>query len=144
MTLNRSTSLLAVVLLAACSSDDPTEPPGNGGDEREILADPSFATHVQEIFTRKGCATSSCHGSSQQAGLLLTAGNSYAELVGVASTNEPARTRVIAGDAENSYLVVKLEGRQSVGSRMPLTGSPLDNIDLTNVRNWIDQGARNN
>jgi hypothetical protein len=39
--------------------------------------------------------------------------------------------------------VIKLEGRQTVGGRMPQTGSPLDSIDLTNVRNWISQGALN-
>src|SRR3972149_6624919 len=27
---------------------------------------------------------------------------------------------------------------------MPQTGSPLDTIDLTNIRNWISQGALNN
>jgi hypothetical protein len=40
--------------------------------------------------------------------------------------------------------VIKVEGRQSVGASMPQTGSPLDSIDLTNLRNWIDQGALNN
>ena len=52
--------------------------------------------------------------------------------------------RVIVSDAVNSYLVKKLEGTAGVGSRMPLGGSPLDNIDLTNVKNWINQGAKNN
>jgi len=32
----------------------------------------------------------------------------------------------------------------SVGDRMPQTGSPLDTVDLTNIRNWISQGALNN
>jgi len=27
---------------------------------------------------------------------------------------------------------------------MPQTGSALDTIDLTNIRNWISQGALNN
>jgi hypothetical protein len=51
---------------------------------------------------------------------------------------------VIPGDPDGSYLMIKLEGRQSVGDRMPQTGSPLDSIDLTNLRNWISQGALNN
>ena len=37
-----------------------------------------------------------------------------------------------------------LEGRQSVGLQMPRGGTPLDNIDLTNIRNWINNGAPNN
>lgn len=40
--------------------------------------------------------------------------------------------------------VVRLEGRQAVGARMPSGASPLDSIDLANIRDWIDQGARNN
>ena len=30
--------------------------------------------------------------------------------------------------------------------KVPLTvgGTPLDNIDLTNVKNWLNQGAANN
>ena len=52
--------------------------------------------------------------------------------------------RVLPNDANNSYIVIKLEGRQTVGSRMPLSQSPLDNIDLTNIKNWINNGAPNN
>ena len=55
-----------------------------------------------------------------------------------------SRSRAIPGDAANSYLVIKLEGTQSVGSRMPIGGSALDNIDLTNIKNWINNGAENN
>ena len=51
---------------------------------------------------------------------------------------------VIPSNANDSYLVKKLEGRQSVGARMPLGGEALDNIDLSNVKNWINQGAKNN
>jgi hypothetical protein len=50
---------------------------------------------------------------------------------------------VIENDAVNSYLVKKLEGTGS-GSRMPIGGSALGNIDLTNIKNWINTGAANN
>jgi hypothetical protein len=49
--------------------------------------------------------------------------------------------RVAPGDAQDSYLVIKLEGRQAAGSRMPLTGCCLDDIDIGNIRKWIDNGA---
>ena len=52
--------------------------------------------------------------------------------------------RVIPGNANASYIIVKVEGRQTVGQRMPLGGAALDNIDLTNLKNWINQGAKNN
>ena len=37
--------------------------------------------------------------------------------------------RVIPNNADGSYLVIKLEGRQTVGARMPLGGQPLDMTD---------------
>lgn len=131
--------------LAACGggSSSPTPTPTATPDPRTVQADPSFSSTVQEIFERKGCTNGACHGGSAQAGLNLARGSSYANLVGVRGTQEPI-VRVIPGDPSGSYLVIKLEGRQSVGSRMPQTGTPLDTIDLTNIRNWIAQGAKNN
>lgn len=46
-------------------------------------------------------------------------------------------------DATNSYVVIRLEGRQRIGLTMPF-GSSLDSIDLTNIKNWINNGALNN
>jgi hypothetical protein len=77
------------------------------------------------------------------AGLNLQSGASFASLVNVTATREPI-VRVIPGNADGSYLIVKLEGRQSVGSRMPLGGQPLNDTDLTNIKNWINRGAQNN
>jgi hypothetical protein len=110
---------------------------------RTVQADPSYSATIQEIFDRRGCTQASCHGLAQQAGLDLRRGTSYAELVNVMATSEPI-VRVIPGNADGSYLVIKLEGRQSVGDRMPQGGAPLDTVDLTNVKNWISQGAKNN
>jgi hypothetical protein len=136
-------ALTLAALLFGCSSDDtPTSPGGGGGGVVEN--DPSFANVVQEIFNRRGCTNSSCHGQATQAGLDLRAGTARGELVNVQATQEPGQTRVIPGDAQNSYLVIKLEDRQSVGGSMPVTGAPLDSIDLANIRNWIDQGAKDN
>jgi hypothetical protein len=141
------TLALAAIVGACGGSDDPTAPGDGeapGGATRSIEDDPSLAIDIQSIFNRHLCSSGNCHGSQQQAGLDLRSGNAYAGLVNVPSTNEPDEVRVIPGDAHRSYLVVKLEDRQSVGVRMPLGRSPLDSIDLTNVKNWIDRGARNN
>lgn len=145
--------LVTVLTFAACGGDSGTNPTGGGnngggagggsGSGRVVKPDPSFASDVQEIFDRTGCSASSCHGVVEAAGLRLTSGNSYAELVNVQATSEPV-VRVIPGNATGSYLMVKLEGRQTVGGRMPDGGAPLDTIDLHNIRNWINQGAKNN
>jgi hypothetical protein len=60
------------------------------------------------------------------------------------AASQASVARVIPGNANDSYIVVKVEGRQTVGVRMPLGGSALDNIDLTNLKNWINLGAKNN
>jgi hypothetical protein len=132
--------LVATGGLVSCSSQSPTS--SSSTDTRSIQASPSFSATIQEIFDRRSCTSSSCHGTAQMAGLDLRAGVSYGSLVDVRATSEPF-PRVSPGDPDGSYLVIKLEGRQSVGSRMPQTGSPLDSIDLANIRNWISQGAPN-
>jgi hypothetical protein len=137
-------SALAALALSSCGDTGPTSSSDTStSDTRVVQANPSFASTIQEIFNRKGCTNSSCHGSARMAGLDLRSGASYASLVNVRATSENL-VRVVPGDPDGSYLVIKVEGRQSVGARMPQTGSPLDTIDLTNLRNWIAQGASNN
>lgn len=140
----RPRTLLGLLLLmgaVACGGDSPSEP--DPGDPRTVKANPSFSADIEEIFDRKGCTAAGCHGSVQQGGMDLRPGAAYGALVGVTASAEPI-PRVIPGDAEGSYIVMRVEGRQSVGSRMPLGGVPLDSIDLTNLRNWISQGAPEN
>jgi hypothetical protein len=139
--------MLAAASLAACGGDGPTDPggdPGGGnGDTRTIKDDPSFANDVWEVFTRRGCAASSCHGGGAGDLTMASASGAYTALVNVASLAS-GEVLVIPSNANDSYLVKKLEGRQSVGARMPLSGGALDNIDLSNIKNWINQGAKNN
>jgi len=136
-------TLGATLLIAACGSDSPTSPEGDDGEpvERTIKAEPSFAQDINEILQRRGCSTSGCHGTGA-AGLTLTtsATANHAALVGV-QANAESFSLVAPNDATNSYLLIRIEGRQSVGQRMPLGSSPLDAIDQTNIRNWINNGA---
>jgi hypothetical protein len=73
---------------------------------------------------------------------MTSASGAYSNLVNVASP-ATGEIRVIPGNANDSYLVKKLEGRQSAGDRMP-QGGTIDATDLANVKNWINQGAKNN
>jgi uncharacterized protein (TIGR03118 family) len=94
---------------------------------------------------------SACHnGSNPPNGALpgsqnLTAGNSYAALVNVASQEQPALLRVKPGDPANSYLIQKLEGAATIsGQRMPLGGPFPDQATIDQIKSWIAAGAPNN
>lgn len=140
--------VVALCPLVACGgSDSPTQPPPpDGGNEqptRQIKDDPSYANDIFEILTRRGCTSSGCHGGGAGGLTMTSASGAYQALVGVPSAGT-GQVLVVAGDAAASYLVMKLEGASGIaGARMPVGGS-LDNIDLTNIKNWINQGAKNN
>jgi len=88
-----------------------------------------------------------CHFGTNPAGMLnLEVGQSRAGLVGVQRPFDP-EIRVVAGAADNSFLVDKLEGNNlggSRGSRMPLGGPFLLPDTIAAVRQWIDDGALDN
>jgi hypothetical protein len=64
-----------------------------------------------------------------------------AALIGVTSQEVPALKRVLAGDPNNSYVIHKVEGTQTVGSRMPLGGPFLSQTESNQIRAWIQAGA---
>ena len=82
------------------------------------------------------------HGDHATEGDLdLTDGMSYADLVNVPSFQMPALDRVEPGDAENSYLIHKLEGRTSiVGDPMP-PDDRLTTEQIDVIKQWINDGA---
>ena len=111
---------------------------------RVVLRLPSFEQDVQEIFVRNGLTNSGCHGDGQGTFFLRPdSPENYTNIVNVPTDVEREFLLVEPFDATNSYVIIRLEGRQRVGSRMPL-GTPIDSIDLTNLRNWINNGAPNN
>lgn len=94
-----------------------------------------------------GPLCSSCHGGPTSGNLpsgmdLSDADASFSALVGVQSLQVPALLRVAANDPDMSYLVHKLEGTQSVGSRMPQGGPFLDQATIDGIRQWIADGAQ--
>lgn len=124
-----------LLIITGCGKEKcPTEP----------ATDPSLAADIQPLFN-KSCAFANCHDASAAAGLELSTGKAYANLVNVASVNDPAKVRVIPNDADNSYLYIKIVGDPNDGtSRMPISGSPLSANEIQLIKNWIDAGAKNN
>jgi len=82
-----------------------------------------------------------CHaGAGASAGLSLEAASSYAQLVGITSSQAAAIQRVVPGNPNNSYLIQKMEGTAAVGVVMP-PGGALPQSDIDIVRQWITDGA---
>ena len=109
------------------SGDDP-------GDGENPIENVSYATQVQPIFN---ASCTSCHGSSGGVNL-----SSFAQLMS-SSGNNYGDNIVVAGNADASGLVDKIEPNPQSGSRMPVGGS-LTNEEIEIIRVWINEGAQNN
>jgi uncharacterized protein (TIGR03118 family) len=103
-----------------------------------------------QIFTP---ICSGCHsgiGTTLPGVQNLTAGHTFASIVGVPSIEQPALLRIKPNDPTHSYLLQKIEGAAGItGSRMPFgcgsTADPcLDQATIDLVKTWISQGALNN
>ena len=129
-------------------------PSGNnvaGGDfeatfELQVPVSAATLDALQASVFTPTCAVSGCHngpaGNNLPAGMDLTSADaSFANLVGVASRQQPLIMRVAAGDPDNSYLVHKIEGTAASGQRMPLGGGLLDQTVIDDIRLWIANGA---
>jgi len=131
--------LVMSLVIFYCNGNSPTAPE----TPETVKEDPSFSQDIQPIFTNS-CAVSNCHNATAQAGLVLLQGQAYNNIVNVNSTQDPSKRRVEPENADNSYLVIKIEGRQNIGGRMPLGGAALSNTQIQNIKNWINRGAKNN
>ncbi len=119
--------VLIGLFLSACH-DDGIRP----GDEIIFpMKDVSFAAHVQPFF-RLRCANYGCHEDQTRAGnLSLT---SY-----VALTERPGI--VVAGNSDASFLMQKLDGRLPHPIEVPVI---INQNQLSGIKTWIDEGAKNN
>ena len=127
-------------------------PSGNGTAGGDFEADFTIATPVvlepnldsiQSQVFGPTCATAGCHNNAANAGglSLVDADTSFMNLVGVASSAAAGRTRVVAGDANASYLIEKLGPNPAVGAQMPFGRPPLPQADIDVIRTWIANGA---
>jgi len=106
-------------------------------------------TQLQTQFFTPICST--CHtgqGSSLPGVQNLTAGNSFSNIVNVASIEEPTLDRIKPNDPTNSYLIQKIMGTAAKGAQMP-DGCPITQPCLTQAQinmfiSWVNAGAQNN
>jgi hypothetical protein len=142
---------LILLIISGCVREDDTTAPQAvtcGGA-------PTLAAIQDGIFS-KSCAFGSCHaGANPAAGLDLSAGRSCSALVGAPSCLFSQRTRVVAGQPNQSYLIDKLLGRNlganpdgpcraaanGAPQAMPLGGAALCAGKIDQLRRWITEGA---
>ena len=123
----------------------------------------SFEDDVMPVLAQH-CNSATCHGSTTAPDGKLYLGRTsmndettldtvHGNLVGVAATRAPLMMRVVAGDAEHSFLMIKLDGdfacpqvtcgMLGCGVKMP-HGSSKPKLDIAvrnTIRSWIQNGA---
>ena len=106
--------------------------------------DVSFQGDLMPVLSER-CVM--CHlEGAQQANLSLYP-EAWSQLVGATSSESPLK-RVEPGKPDQSYLFRKLMGTHldagGSGARMPFQQDPLDSAFLELLRQWIEQGAKQN
>ena len=127
--------------LTACQNENPISTPPSA-------VQPTLSSIQANIFNLK-CATAGCHVPGGIAPMSLAALDAYASLVNVPSATygTPRLLRVKPGVADSSTLYLKVIGSPITGgaaARMPAGLSPLSNVEVQAIRNWINNGALNN
>jgi len=123
----------AVLLIAGCGSK-PAAPIAPKA-EAAATSDVSFAKDVQPIFNQS-CMP--CHAGGQDAKgkYDLTC---YANAMG---SGKDTVANVLPGNADSSTLYCRVNG--TVPPQMPKDRPALNAVQLTAIKNWINQGAKNN
>jgi hypothetical protein len=130
--------LLFVLTIAACSDSINSEPEENNNEA------PATFSKIQEQIFDKSCAFAGCHaGSSPPAGLNLTKGISYTNLVNVTSFLNSNYKRVEPGNSSNSFIIKMLRNTGEGSRQMPPSGKLNEDL-LQLIENWINEGAENN
>ena len=141
-----ATLLMAIAVACGCADFEATVDPTGGLPDVEV-ANPSFATNIQPIFTKR-CSIGGCHSLASARGqLVLVAGHAYDSLVNKPSSLVPGEFRVVPGDAAASWLVAMIEEDDAArldNARMPLGGQPLTRNQIATIVNWIENGALRN
>lgn len=133
-TIHKLVPLILIIGMKCITNTEDLTLGDDPGDEQPVIENVSYANQVQPIFN--GNCTG-CHGSS--GGLNLS---SYAQLMNSAGSNYSGRI-VVAGNANASGLVDKIEVNPDFPQRMPIGGS-LTNEEIEIIRVWINEGAQNN
>ncbi len=137
----KNLQILAVAVglaLVGCSDsgDTPTGPVGGNGN-----GDISFSADIAPLIVGNSCLRSGCHGGGSSSGGLSLGAASYTDIENGTGNNGAI---VVVGDASTSNLYLKLTASPPFGSRMPLGSASLSTTSLDKIKDWINQGAKDN
>ncbi len=132
--------LIGILTGLACigNTEDLVSAPDNEEEVNNPIENISYADKVQPIFNTS-CGGSSCHVGGSTSGVNLS---SYSQTINSIGSRYGGKV-VVAGNANTSPLVDKIEPSPQHGSRMPLGGS-LSTSTIETIRTWINEGAKNN
>ncbi|HEY2830065.1 MAG TPA: hypothetical protein VGJ88_08085 [Thermoanaerobaculia bacterium] len=138
--MKRAFAIATLIALAGCGKlKEPTSPLEGGGDPIDPTA--TFTRVQNEIFTPT-CTKLGCHDLiGRQSDQVLTASQSYNQIVNHPSVEMPSLSRVTPLDPAGSYLYRKITGAGITGDRMPQGGPFLTDAQIKLVRDWIRRGA---
>ena len=123
-------SFIAITgLFVGCSDSGDGNPTGSNNTPM-LHAKWSGNDGIGHLFAQR-CTP--CHTTQSQNGFNVT---SY--------TNIMANGDIIAGNANGSYLVLKLTGDPNAGARMPQGGPYFSTAEIDTVKAWIQAGAQDN
>jgi mono/diheme cytochrome c family protein len=143
-------ALTLSVFLVACGPPPASDAGGGGSadagsaadagatiDAGEPVASPTICDlHASNVFA--GCI--GCHGNAAGVSIDHSSPQSlYDSLVGVSGNS--GQPMVVSGDADNSWLWVRMNALQGESS-MPPSGT-LDSDQLDPIRDWINGGSLN-
>ncbi len=131
--------VLPAVFVLGCEHAAPFQ--AGGASLQPILS--SIQTN---IFDRT-CAIEGCHVGAGAPpignGMDLSSGQTSGNTINIPSAERPTLFRIEPGNADSSYLVLKIEGAPGiVGQQMPFGRSPLSQGEIDVIRQWIDDGAQ--
>lgn len=104
--------------------------------------DISMANTIQKTILNTTCAN--CHGASNKAaaGLNLTEGHSFREMVGIRSSKLEGWDRVSPGNSNRSLLYQILANDASSAWRYDHSVEIIHSEKIDLIRNWINAGAK--
>jgi hypothetical protein len=141
ISMNRIWLLCSVLYFFGC---------GGGTDTPQVLS--SKFSDIQKQTFNGSCATSGCHDASvqPQALLCLTPDSCYSQLMNheiqaIQGTRRFTRL-VVPGNPDSSFLMYKLTLQSpsiEYGDPMPARASRLPDDQITAIKTWILNGAKN-